>query len=301
MRYIALLFMGMILLAGCLQERAAPIDEQGGKVFGRTADYDLKGDELPKYSSAHPAHMSADQDAKYVDDSHQSYGLSASVDPVASSDLPPIDPAKAPNTPAAVPGTNQELKTQQAADKAQAMRSSPAVAATDSLLPSGWSKDMPAGGDHQQKIAEAEAANKAGRELSGIRSAPVVSSAPAAPPDFVWPLKGEVLKNFQASGNESLAIAGRSGEPIRAAADGTVVYVGDKLQGYGTMVILQHAKGYVTTYGHLSDAVVAKGDTVISGQLIGFVGKTGNVTSPQLQFSLHQGGKALDPASLLHK
>ena len=272
------------MLAGCLQQQAAPIDEQGGKVFGRSAEYDLKGNELPRYSSEHPAPMPADQEAKYVDDSHQTYGLSAAVDPVATSDLPPVEPAKgAAPAPAAPAEKSQGMHT--------AAPASPAVSATDSLLPSGWSKDMT---DAPEKASPTPAA-------PAITAAPVGTPATGAPPAFVWPLKGEVLKNFQASGNEGLAIAGRSGEPIRASADGTVVYVGDKLQGYGTMVILSHAKGYVTTYGHLSDAVVSKGDSVISGQLIGFVGKTGNVPSPQLHFSLHQGGKALDPAPLLHK
>jgi murein DD-endopeptidase MepM/ murein hydrolase activator NlpD len=307
MRYITLLFLGMILLAGCLQRQAAPIDERGGRFFGKSAQYDMRGNELPRYSNDNPAPMPQNQDAKYVDDSNQTYGLSAALDPVAASDLPPVETAKAA---AAVTATDAQLSAQQAADKVAAEARLAEAAATAKLqalkaaaptVPAIAAQQTVTQQMRDQQLAASEAANNARRELSSITAALITQPAITPPPEFVWPLKGEMLKDFRTSGGESIAIAGRSGEPIRAAGDGTVVYVGDKLQGYGTMVILQHAKGYVTTYGHLSDAVVAKNDTVISGQLIGFVGKTGNVTAPQLQFSLHQAGKAVDPTGLLKK
>jgi murein DD-endopeptidase MepM/ murein hydrolase activator NlpD len=262
----------MLALAGCLQQRAAPIDDRGGSFFGRDAMYDMRGNEMPRYSNQNPADMPADQDAKYIHDNQQTYGLSAEVGSVSASDLPPVE--------ASAPISDATLAAQQAADKA----------AADARL---VSESLPT------------ARNATGVAVSAI-APPVVSNITAvettpavAAPAFVWPLKGDIIKDFKATNQEGINIAGREGEPIRASSDGVVVYTGDKLQGYGTMVIIQHAKGYVTTYAHLSDAVVAKEDTVIGGQLIGFVGKSGNVTSPQLHFSLREGTKPLNPSGLL--
>lgn len=126
-----------------------------------------------------------------------------------------------------------------------------------------------------------------------------VSSQTDAGVDFVWPLRGSVEDDFAATGEEGVTLAGRVGEPVRAAASGTVVFTGNKLKDYGNMVIIQHENGYVTTYGHLSDSVVSEESDVLRGQLIGFVGKSGNTDEPKLHFSIRKGNKAVNPVALM--
>jgi murein DD-endopeptidase MepM/ murein hydrolase activator NlpD len=321
MRYIAV-FLGLtIMLAGCLQQRSAPIDERGAQFFGKDANYDLHGNELPRYSNSNPADMPADQDAKYVQDNSQTYGVSAEIEPIAASDLPPVEtttvsnPMVTPQNAVNTAVSDTQLAAQQAADKAAAearlaseqlaastqaiasppISNPPTASASTALLPKGWATD----GSSVTNAAADEASMSAAKELNEIKTSAAMAAPPQAPSTFLWPLKGELLKDFTASGGEGIAIAGRSGEPIRATADGVVAQAGEKLAGYGIMVIVKHAGGYVSTYAHLSDAVVSVGDNVIAGQLIGFVGKTGNVTAPQLQFTLHSGTKAVDPVTVL--
>jgi murein DD-endopeptidase MepM/ murein hydrolase activator NlpD len=296
----------MVALTGCLQQRAAPIDDWGGRFFGRDAHYDMRGNELPRYSNDNPADMPAEQDAKYIHDNRQTYGVSAEVGSVSASDLPPVSasdlpPIEATAAPAAAPPSSTTttatddaaLVAQQAADKAAA------EAHLTSDMKNGDAKNSPAPAQElaPTQMASIDPAATSGATASGMHEQAVDKAA--LPPRFVWPLKGNIVKDFQANNKEGITIAGREGEPIRASGDGVVVYVGDKLQGYGTMVILQHTKGYVTTYAHLSDAVVTKDDNVIAGQLIGFVGKSGNVTSPQLHFSMREGTKPMNPSGLL--
>lgn len=118
---------------------------------------------------------------------------------------------------------------------------------------------------------------------------------------FVWPLKGNILKDYKNDASKGLVIAGRTGEPVRASASGSVVFVGEKIKSLGKMIIIQHPDGYVTTYSHLNDMVVSENDNVVAGQLIGFVGKTGNAQQPQLHFAVRHNTKPVDPMSALSK
>ncbi len=92
--------------------------------------------------------------------------------------------------------------------------------------------------------------------------------------------------------------AARVGEPVRAANRGVVTYVG-ALYFSGNAVFLDHGSGLVTGYLHLSRALVARGDTVTAGQLIGRVGATGRVTGPNLHWLASYGNVLVDPMDLL--
>lgn len=128
------------------------------------------------------------------------------------------------------------------------------------------------------------------------QTAATVSATP--PQSFVWPVKGKVISAF-ATNKQGINIEARSGEPIRAAADGTVIYADNGIKDYGNMIVVQHGGGWVSSYAHTADMVVKKGDRVVQGQLIGFVGKTGNAASPQLHFAMRKNEVAVDPQSYL--
>lgn len=91
---------------------------------------------------------------------------------------------------------------------------------------------------------------------------------------------------------------GRLGDPIRAAADGVVVWA-DARGGYGNCVIIEHGNQFATLYAHQSSFAVSIGDTVAMGQTIGFVGSTGLSTGPHLHFEVRDLGVPVDPAPYL--
>lgn len=122
---------------------------------------------------------------------------------------------------------------------------------------------------------------------------------------FIWPVSGEVISEFGPKGNglfnDGINIAAARGAPIRAAESGVVAYAGNELRGFGNMLLIKHADGWVTAYAHADELVVSKGERVSKGQVIGRVGSTGSVTSPQLHFEMRRGKKAVDPMRYLHR
>lgn len=120
---------------------------------------------------------------------------------------------------------------------------------------------------------------------------------------FLWPVQGRVISRYgpKAGGlhNDGVNIAAPRGTPVRAAENGVVVYAGSELKGFGNMVLVKHADGYVTAYAHTADILVQRGDKVRRGQAIARVGSTGNVDSPQLHFEIRQGRKAINPQGRL--
>ena len=99
--------------------------------------------------------------------------------------------------------------------------------------------------------------------------------------------------------SDGIDLAVPQGTEVRAAEDGIVAYAGNELKGYGNLVLVRHANGFVTAYAHASDILVKRGDAVKRGQVIAHSGQTGNVTSPQLHFEIRKGATPVDPAQYL--
>jgi murein DD-endopeptidase MepM/ murein hydrolase activator NlpD len=128
---------------------------------------------------------------------------------------------------------------------------------------------------------------------------------------FTWPLHGEILIPFgpMAGGqrNDGLDIAAPMGTPIQAAAGGDVVVADTDIPGFGTLMLIKHAGGWVTVYTHLSKTLVKIKDHVNQGDVIGEVGQSGGVAQPMLHFEIRMsrvsGQKAnpIDPALVLPK
>ncbi len=93
-------------------------------------------------------------------------------------------------------------------------------------------------------------------------------------------------------------LAAPAGTPITAALPGQVVYAGWR-SGYGKLVIIRHANGLSTRYGHCSSFTVRRGQMVKAGQMIARVGATGVATGPHLHFEIRRNGKTLNPHTLL--
>jgi len=118
---------------------------------------------------------------------------------------------------------------------------------------------------------------------------------------FAWPLKGRITSYFgprNGGFHHGLDIAGEMGELIRAGERGVVTTVGS-LPFYGNTVIIDHGGGYKTLYGHTSEYLVSKGDTVEKGQPVARVGSTGRSTGPHLHFEVRINNKAVNPIHYL--
>ncbi|WP_375452067.1 peptidoglycan DD-metalloendopeptidase family protein [uncultured Devosia sp.] len=140
-------------------------------------------------------------------------------------------------------------------------------------------------------------------------AAPVVQQAsvqqPAAEPvmsgsdKFRWPASGRIITDFASSKGTGINIEVAEGSTVKAAENGTVIYVGSGVEGYGNLILLRHPNGFVSAYAHLKSMSVAKGDTVNRGDGIGTAGMTGSVSKPQLHFELRKGATPVDPVPLL--
>lgn len=121
--------------------------------------------------------------------------------------------------------------------------------------------------------------------------------------DFVWPAQGKIISSFgpKENGlhNDGINIAVPSGTPVHAAQSGVVAYAGNELKGYGNLLLVRHANGWMTAYAHNSKLLVKRGDTVSRGQTISLAGNTGSVTSPQVHFEVRKGAKAVDPRTVI--
>jgi len=102
------------------------------------------------------------------------------------------------------------------------------------------------------------------------------------------------------STKNGLKISGRTGQSIRAAESGRVVYSGSGLIGYGHLIIIKHDKNYLSAYGYNRKLLVTEGDKVAKGERIAEMGRTTNGKA-QLHFEIRREGKPVNPAALLPK
>lgn len=138
--------------------------------------------------------------------------------------------------------------------------------------------------------------------------APQQALPPSPPPmagkGFIWPVKGELIAEFGPMGkgqnNDGINIAAARGTPVRAIENGVVAYAGNELKGFGNLLLIKHADGWISAYAHNDQLLVHKGDSVKRGQQISTVGSSGGVDSPQLHFELRRGTEAVDPVGHLN-
>ncbi len=144
-----------------------------------------------------------------------------------------------------------------------------------------------------------------------VARAPVPAPAPsrAAPPAraptpgakvtaWRWPASGKVSRGYSTSVHKGIDIAGNRGDPIYAVADGTVVYAGTGIVGFGELVIIKHNDIYISAYGHNDRLLVRENEVVGAGQIIAEKGSSGTDTV-KLHFEIRKEGKPVDPVKLL--
>ena len=146
-------------------------------------------------------------------------------------------------------------------------------------------------------------AEKAAETAAGGASAQTPAKTEAQAPVVVpgtrmlWPARGNIIADYAKNG-KGLDIGGTAGSVVVAAADGTVLFVGDGVKGYGNLVIVKHSPTLVTAYGHNSKVVVKLNDKVKAGQKIAEMGST-DADQTMLRFEVRDKGKPVDPMKYL--
>ncbi|MGA8259248.1 MAG: peptidoglycan DD-metalloendopeptidase family protein [Arenicellales bacterium] len=138
-------------------------------------------------------------------------------------------------------------------------------------------------------------------EPSKRAAAPDTRSGEMGQPEWAWPVRGPIIREFsRSSANPGIDIAGKSGETVKSAADGRVVYAGDGLRGYGELIIVKHNDTFLSAYAHNRKILVREGDSVGRGQPIAEMGSTGT-NRVKLHFEIRKEGVAVDPLQYLPK
>lgn len=119
---------------------------------------------------------------------------------------------------------------------------------------------------------------------------------------WLWPAKGRLIGTFSAreQGSKGIKIAGRRGDPVRAAAEGRVVYSGNALRGYGNLVIIKHSEDFLSAYAHLDKILVTEKQRVSAGQTVATMGNT-DAEHVMLHFEIRDHGVSVNPLKYLPK
>ena len=147
----------------------------------------------------------------------------------------------------------------------------------------------------RQSSSTASSANRASN------TALQASNASSNDIDWRWPHSGPIIAKYSSESadmNKGIDIGGDAGDPIEAAADGSVVYAGSGLLGYGNLIIVNHSDHFLSAYAHNRTILVAEGQKVSQGETIAEMGSTG-ADRTMLHFEIRRKGDPVDPAQYL--
>ncbi|TAL87973.1 MAG: LysM peptidoglycan-binding domain-containing protein [Candidimonas sp.] len=166
----------------------------------------------------------------------------------------------------------------------------------------------------QLRVGQTLRLGGSGGSAPALSSTPVATPVPVAPPaaaettstekandagliQWGWPASGRIIQGFN-SNTKGIDISGAPGEPVRAAADGKVMYAGNGVRGLGNLILLGHSNGFITAYAHNQTLLVKTGQQVHRGAKIALIGQT-DTTSPRLHFEIRRRGTPVNPLSYL--
>ena len=121
--------------------------------------------------------------------------------------------------------------------------------------------------------------------------------------EMQWPLRSvKITSPFGKRGrefHEGVDLRAESGTPVYAAHAGQVLYAGERIRGYGRMIVIKHTSGIATVYAHNSKLAVKKGQWVRQGALVAYSGNTGHSSGPHLHFEVREGVSAVNPQKFM--
>lgn len=301
------LAMLLLFTTSCTQA-PAQVELKGHQLFGRNGVIETNSYRTASTSSYKaPVSYSSITPSRNVPQATQQ---TASVESIGVSDLPPPSAT----TKAPVATTPMQSASKVDSKPVNLWTGKPRTEESDVQQVA----DMkPAAGKVPEKslaVAEKKTGNNAVSQLDSIvgNDSPAKQSASMQPEKaaqtagLMWPVNSKkVVSSFGPKGggrvNDGINISSAEGEPVWAAADGEVVFAGDELKGYGNMILVKHKDGKTTSYAHLNRMTVEKYERVKQGDIIGYVGSTGNVRTPQLHFAIKDGKTSLDPQKYLSR
>ncbi len=121
---------------------------------------------------------------------------------------------------------------------------------------------------------------------------------PAGTGTWNWPVKGKIIESYGQNGNKGIDLAVRPGTEVTAVQEGTVVYAGNSLHGYGELLIIKQKNDLMTAYAHNSKLLVHEGSKITQGQVIAQSGDT-EAKQAMLHFEVRKAGKPVDPMAYL--
>ena len=154
-----------------------------------------------------------------------------------------------------------------------------------------------------QSVASTKSSSSTGsstKPKSKVSTKPkYVQSSSRNPSKWIWPTRGKPLNTFLASDldRRGIDIAGKLGQPVRAVADGRVVYSGNGLAGYGNLIIIEHSDTFLSAYAYCQERLVQEGSTVKAGKVVAKMGSRDNTA--KLHFEIRRNGKPVDPMKYL--
>lgn len=150
-------------------------------------------------------------------------------------------------------------------------------------------------------------------ELESSRAAAAAPNTPVESKDgpgaMHWPVQGDVASGYgwrtdKVTGahewHSGLDVSGAEGDPVESCWDGKVIFAGQRGR-FGNLVVVEHAGGWRSYYGHNKVNLVSEGDTVTAGSKIAELGSTGRATEPTLHFEVRQGDRAENPSQVMER
>lgn len=130
-----------------------------------------------------------------------------------------------------------------------------------------------------------------------VTPVPVRAPKPGA---WQWPASGKLSASFSAGAqpHKGIDLDGKTGDPVRAANSGVVVYAGSGVRGYGNLLIIKHDEVFLSAYAHNSKLLVKEGEAVRTGQTIAEIGDSGT-DRVKLHFEVRRKGSPVDPTKIL--
>lgn len=188
---------------------------------------------------------------------------------------------------------------QQQAVESAALQTRPAIKATP--VPAA-SPAAPAAKSASKPAPKPAPATTPATASKSSTAATQKTTVPAYDGKWVWPTRGRVLTQFKSSGpgKQGIDIGGHADQPVKAAANGKVVYAGSGLVGYGRLIIVKHNENLLSAYGHNNKLLVSEGEHVAAGQMIAKMGSSGTNRN-ELYFEIRKNGKPTDPMGYLPK
>jgi len=215
-------------------------------------------------------------------------GQEIRIDLRASARAPAVHPAPVKTAPATAAAPQPRTPTP--------APSTPSRSQADAARAPGTTQ-VPAASTPASQVPTPPVSTLPGPAAAPPAAAPIASSGGM---NWQWPAQGQRISGFVAGDQtrQGVDIAGKSGDPVRAAADGEVVYSGNGLIGYGELIIIKHSPSLLSAYGHNRRRLVQEGDRVKGGQQIAEMGSS-SASRDMLHFEIRRDGKPVDPLAFL--